>query len=439
LIEGVLFATFAVTCAGYTWTAARIQVSYPAPIGGVLANSQILFWFACIMTYGFLVPNTARRCLAVVSGMVLAAVASMLSSWFSCGISPAGLSGAVPNLILWMGIAVAITVTGAHWSDRLRRQAQEARRLGQYVLRRQLGAGGMGEVYLAEHVLLKRPAAIKLIRPDRAGDPKNLQRFEREVKTTATLTHPNTVQVFDYGHTEDGTFYYVMEYLPGLTLDSLVKDAGPLPPARAVHFLRQLCGALAEAHGAGLVHRDIKPGNVMVCERGGARDVVKLLDFGLVLPHGVGDEKLTQDGAVAGTPAYMSPEQASGRDEPGARSDIYSVGALAYFLLAGRSPFAGRAPVQVLAAHLYETPEPPSRHRPEVPADLEAVVLHCLAKNPLDRFPDAESLDAALAQCEAAGRWTAKEAAAWWLAQTAGESGEASSDQCRATVTHGPA
>src|SRR5262249_40413186 len=159
--------------------------------------------------------------------------------------------------------------------------------------------------------LLRRPCAIKLIRPDRAGEPKHLLRFEREVQTTATLTHPNTVQIFDYGHAEDGTFYYVMEYLPGLTLEQLVKEHGPLPPARAIHFLRQVLGALREAHAIGLIHRDIKPGNVMVCERGGWHDTAKLLDFGLVMPPGQGQvsEKLTQDGAIAGTPAYMSPEQ----------------------------------------------------------------------------------------------------------------------------------
>ena len=186
----------------------------------------------------------------------------------------------------------------------------------------------MGEVYLAEHVLLRRPCALKLIRPERAGDPKNLRRFEREVQATATLTHPNTVQVYDYGHTDDGTFYYVMEYLPGLTLEELVKRHGPLPPARAIHFLRQVCGALEEAHAVGLIHRDIKPGNVIVCERGGVHDVAKLLDFGLVLsPVSEADgEKLTQDGAIAGTPAYMSPEQAGGQDDVDARSDIYSLG-----------------------------------------------------------------------------------------------------------------
>jgi serine/threonine-protein kinase len=279
----------------------------------------------------------------------------------------------------------------------------------------------MGEVYLAEHVLLRRPCAIKLIRPEQAGEARSLLRFEREVRTTATLTHPNTVQIFDYGHAEDGTFYYVMEHLPGLTLDQLVRRHGPLPAARAVHFLRQLCGALREAHAVGLIHRDVKPGNVMVCERGGLHDVAKLLDFGLVRARGAcpDGERLTQEGAVTGTPAYMSPEQAAGQEDLGPASDIYSVGCLAYFLLTGQSPFAGRPPALLLAAHVYEPPAPPRERRPDVPADLQAVVLRCLAKEPAQRFVGAEELETALAGCTSAGRWTEEEAARWWRANGA--------------------
>jgi len=312
-------------------------------------------------------------------------------------------------------------VYGAYRVEILRQKAIEARKLGQYLLKQRLGAGGMGEVHLAEHVLLRRPCAIKLIRPERAGDPTNLLRFEREVQTTATLTHPNTVQIFDYGHADDGTFYYVMEYLAGLTLEQLVRQHGPLPEARAVHFLRQLCGALREAHAVGLIHRDIKPGNVMVCERGGVHDVAKLLDFGLVLPQGVGQdgERLTQEGAIAGTPAYVSPEQAGGRQDLNAPSDIYSVGCLAYFLLTGQPPFAGRPAVRMLAAHMYEPPTPLTSRRPEVTEELQAVVLRCLAKEPGERFASAPDLETALAACPMAGRWTDQAAAAWWRANRA--------------------
>src|SRR5205085_4446481 len=208
------------------------------------------------------------------------------------------------------------------------------------------------------HQLLRRPCAVKLIRPEHAGNVANLERFEREVQIMATLTHWNTVEIYDYGHAEDGTFYYVMEYLPGLSLEQLVLQHGPLPPERVVHLLKQVCGALREAHAIGLIHRDVKPSNILICERGGLHDVAKLLDFGLVLAPGVSADgaDLTQEGSIAGTPAYMSPEQAGGQENLDLRSDVYSLGAVAYFLLTGHPPFAGRSPVKVVAAHLYEAP-----------------------------------------------------------------------------------
>jgi serine/threonine-protein kinase len=359
-----------------------------------------LQWFFILTLYGTFIPNTWQRCAAVVA--VLAAcpvVTFMVQGLWLRPLDPTVFRISLLQIGFFVGLGAVIAVVSCSRIAILHRQAGEARRLGQYVLKEKLGEGGMGEVYLAQHVLLRRPCALKVIRPARAGDPKHLLRFEREVQATATLTHPNTVQVFDYGHTEDGTFYYVMEYLPGSTLEALVQQAGPLPPARAVHFLRQVCGALEEAHARGLTHRDIKPGNVMICERGGVPDVAKLLDFGLVLSpvNEAGGEKLTQDGMVTGTPAYLSPEQADGRDDVDVRSDIYSLGAVAYFLLTGQPPFAGRSVMNTLAAHLYEKPEPFSVRRPDVPADLEAVVLRCLAKEPQARFPDVKSLDRALA------------------------------------------
>jgi serine/threonine-protein kinase len=384
-----------------------------------IANSTALPFVLLIVLYGVFIPNTGRRCALATGLFASAAVIPCAVILLTGNVPPRHASLVLVILTAWLGLAIAVVVYGAYRTEVLRKEALEARRLGQYVLRQQLGSGGMGEVYYAEHLLLRRPAAIKLIRPERAGDPKNLLRFEREVQATATLTHPNTVQVFDHGRAEDGTFYYVMEYLPGLTLEQLVKEHGPLPPARAVHFLRQISAALREAHAVGLIHRDIKPGNVMICERGGVPDVAKLLDFGLVLPlkNDTAGEKLTRDGAIAGTPAFMSPEQAGGQELLDARSDIYSVGALAYFLLTGRPPFAGRSGIKMLAAHLYEKPEAVTRHRPEVPGDLEAVILRCLAKDPADRYPDAENLESALTGCESAGQWTTKQAAAWWHSQ----------------------
>ena len=275
------------------------------------------------------------------------------------------------------------------------------------------------QVYLAEHQLLKRPCAIKLIRPEKAGDPRALARFEREVRATARLSHWNTVEIFDYGHAQDGTFYYVMEFLPGMNLAQIVKSHGPMPAERIVHLLRQTCEGLREAHRAGLIHRDIKPGNIFAAERGGLHDVAKLLDFGLVKPVATEDAlELTTDGAIAGSPLYMSPEQALGDERPDARSDVYSLGAVAYYLATGHAPFEADKPLKVIFAHQHEAVVPPTQHVPDLPADLEQVILRCLEKAPENRFPNAEELAHALADLESADRWGEDEAARWWREQT---------------------
>jgi len=308
--------------------------------------------------------------------------------------------------------ALVVLVLGWNMS---RSKAFEARQLGQYRLIAPLGAGGMGEVYLAEHNMLKRPCAIKLIRSEQAGDPHVLARFEREVRMTARLSHWNTVEIYDYGRTEDGTFFYVMEYLPGLNLEDLLERHGPLPAERVVHLLRQTCQGLREAHAVGLIHRDIKPGNLFAAQRGGLYDVVKLLDFGLVKPVAeIPSARLTQEGAISGTPLFMSPEQARGLGDVDARSDIYSLGAVAYTLLTGRPPFERKSPMEVMIAHARDDVTPPSQLQPDVPADLERVILRCLAKRPQDRFQDTDSLEQALADCAAADQWTQARAARWW-------------------------
>jgi serine/threonine-protein kinase len=385
----------------------------------IMAKAVGLPWAFLMIVYGIFIPNTWRRCAVFVGIMgitpVAISAATSLANNANRGYSQVDY---YVDLGGWMAAAAAVATYGAHRIELLRQEVRAARRLGQYQLKERLGGGGMGEVYLAEHVLLRRPCAVKLIRPERAGQPANLLRFEREVQAMVTLTHPNTVEVLDYGHAEDGTFYYVMEYLPGLSLEQLVSRHGPLPPERAVHFLRQVCGALQEAHAIGLIHRDVKPGNILVCDRGGRRDVTKLLDFGLVQVPGPeqGEQKLTQEGAIAGTPAYMSPEQAGGKAELDGRSDIYSLGAVAYFLLTSRPPFVRPTALQTLAAHIYESPAGLDRPA-DVAADLQAAVLRCLEKDPARRFADAEGLDQALAQCGCAGRWTRERADAWWLEQ----------------------
>lgn len=234
-----------------------------------------------------------------------------------------------------------------------------------------------------------------------ANDPNCLRRFEREVQATATLSNWHTVEIYDYGLATDGTFYYVMEYLPGLNLAQLVRQNGPLPVARVIHLLCQVCSALRKAHAAGLIHRDIKPGNIITGERGGLPDVAKLLDFGLVRGKGIGPDELslTQEGMIAGTPAYMSPEQAAGNEQIDSRTDIYSLGAVAYFLLTGRPPFVRETAMRVIAAHLCEPVTSPDRLRPDLPANLQAVILKCLEKDPAFRFPTADSLSEAPSQC----------------------------------------
>ena len=297
----------------------------------------------------------------------------------------------------------------------LRAEIQKARQLGQYTLEEKLGEGGMGSVYRARHAMLRRPTAIKLVPPEKASAAA-LARFEREVQLTASLSHPNTVSVFDYGHTPDGIFYYAMEYLEGTDLDALVRAHGPQPPARVAHVLRQVASALVEAHGIGLIHRDIKPENVILCERGGIPDVAKVVDFGLVRDlEPASGARLTQANVIHGTPLYLSPEAIRAPDAVDARSDVYGLGAVGYYLLTGTHVFGGATTVEVCSHHLHTRPEPPSERlgRP-VPAGLERLVLACLEKDPALRPGSALELRDALGALDDVGHWGEKEAREWW-------------------------
>ncbi len=380
-------------------------------------------WLVLMFTYALFIPNSMRRA-ALVLGIMAAVPLGLLLLLDMTAPEAAALISLdhVVRLGLLVGCAAIAGVLGVDTIGTLRREVFEAKQVGQYRLRKRLGAGGMGEVYLAEHQLLKRPCVVKLIRPDKAGDPRVLARFQREVQATAQLSHWNTVEIFDYGITDDGTFYYVMEYLPGMSLGELVARYGPMPPERVIYLLRQACDALREAHAAGLVHRDIKPANIFAAQRGGVYDVVKLLDFGLVKPLAdKGSIELSIEGAITGSPLYMSPEQALGDADVDPRSDIYSLGAVGYYLLTGRPPFEGDQPIKIILAHAHEEVTPPSRYRPEIPADLEQVILRALAKRPEDRYPDVDALAEALGQCESAGRWSREAAAQWWQSVARGE------------------
>jgi serine/threonine-protein kinase len=354
-----------------------------------------------VFTRSIFIPCSARRTLAMstVTAVPLAVTLFVTPMLYSVW------------MLMWLLAAISVATAGSAVIYGLRREVRQARQLGQYTLEEQLGEGGMGVVYRARHAMLVRPTAVKLLRPERIGEA-SLQRFEREVQLTAGLSHPNTISVFDYGRTADGVFYYAMEYLDGLNLDEIVAGDGPQPPARVVHVVRQILGALGEAHGIGLVHRDVKPGNVIVCERGGIPDIAKVLDFGLVKESrgepGAGDDTL------AGTPHFLAPETIRDGDA-GPRSDLYAVGAVAYYLLCGRHVFEGKSVAEICGHHLHTKPTPPSqRFGQPLPASLEAWVLGCLEKDPDQRPRSASDAAARLDACALDGAWTVPAARAWW-------------------------
>ena len=298
---------------------------------------------------------------------------------------------------------------------RLRRTVSEVQQLGQYSVGEKIGEGGMGAVYRASHAMLHRDAAIKILQSGDASGER-AARFEREVQLTSSLRHPNTIEIYDYGRSPDGTFYYVMEYLNGLSLRQIVQESGPLPPERIIHVLQQTCGSLAEAHEAGLIHRDVTPGNIMLCELGGLYDVVKVLDFGLVKDVGsTTGPQLTQVGQIAGTPHYMAPETLINPDKVDARIDLYALGGVGYYMATGNTVFSGETSGEVLNKHLNEQPAQPSKRiQGSFPEDLEKVLMQCLAKSPDDRPASAAALLEMLGDLEDAQGWDFRKAREWW-------------------------
>jgi serine/threonine-protein kinase len=384
-------------------------------------------WIAIlILTAAMIMPATPRR--------------TLIGSLIAASMGPAGMAGLalfdstvpplstvivlyLPNFI-W---AIVATLPSAMF-QRMGRQLREARELGSYELIAQLGAGGMGTVWRARHRLLAREAAVKLVRPEALGDTESaaqaqLRRFEREAQATALLQSQHSIRLFDFGTTEDGSFYYVMELLNGRDLESLIKEFGPLPPERAIYLLRQLCHSLAEAHARGMVHRDVKPANIFVCRMGLEFDFVKVLDFGLVQTRrhdastAVTETFITAQQLI-GTPAYMAPEMILGRDDVDRRADVYAIGCVAFYLLTGTRVFQDGNQMQVLVDHVHAEPVPPSSRlgRP-LPRDVDALVLDCLRKNPDDRPTDAGELLARIASCHLAGQWSSTHARTWWQAR----------------------
>ncbi|MEQ1826905.1 MAG: serine/threonine-protein kinase [Pirellula sp.] len=399
------------------------MVSYSVLVAGAkhgYVATTAPMWMTLVFTYALFVPNTWRRAAVVISVMTATPIALLFFvKWTTGGLDvlitePSYLKQGVIDNILVLLLSAVIAIWGVHMVNSLRREAFEARQLGQYQLRRRLGSGGMGEVYLAEHLMLKRRCAVKVIRPDRAGDASTLARFEREVRATAQLTHWNSVEIFDYGRATDGTFYYVMEYLPGMNLEELVRMHGAMQPDRVVHLLTQVCQALREAHAMGLIHRDIKPANIFSAQRGGVFDVVKLLDFGLVMPLSIPDDaRITQMGMISGTPHYMAPEQALG-ESADERSDIYSLGVVAWFLVTGRELFTESNLLKVVLAHAHQVPPAPSQINSSVPPELDAIILSCLEKDPRNRPQSVSELHRMLSGVPQSTGWSDSQAAQWW-------------------------
>ena len=374
-------------------------------------NSSIAVW---IVLFALTVPASFGKAL-------LAAVSTALMG--PMGLAAQILMGNVPmpDAARWLVMfstpllmAVGATLL-ARQIYHLGAQVEEARQMGSYQLVEQLGSGGMGEVWLARHRMLARQAAIKLIRAGTLANPAATRRFEREAAATASLHSPHTVALYDYGVTDDGRFYYVMELLTGLDLETFVKRHGPVPAERAIYILEQICDSLAEAHYRGLTHRDIKPRNILLCRLGVTCDFVKVLDFGLVKIDAGEGTQLTGEGQAAGTPAFMAPEVALGKSEVDGRADLYGLGCVAYWLVTGDLVFPASSSAAMIVAHVQESPVPPSeRTDNEVPEGLERLILDCLRKDAGDRPQTAREVAHRLRECSTERSWTAQKAEEWW-------------------------
>ena len=408
---------------------ASTTLAYDFPPAGY---SNLLYTCFMCMVRASVVPSSARRTLvaSVIEFVPMLAAAVWLALNHYQDPKLPGDAFVIGGVFAAAVVTTLSTISSRTVYD-LRQKVSRAKQLGQYTLDRKIGEGGMGTVYRARHALLARPTAIKLLQPDKAGTA--LDRFEREVQHMSQLSHPNTVAVFDYGHTPEGQFYYAMEYLPGIDLQHLVQRYGPQPAQRVIHILAQVCGALHEAHGKGLIHRDIKPGNIILCERGGALDVAKVVDFGLVSEVTSSPEVSSQ--TILGTLAYLAPEAITDPARLGPAADLYALGAVGYFLLTGKLVFDGK-PHELLSHHVRSEPLPPSRLTATIPAELEQVILACLAKQPNDRPSSAAVLQTRLRAIPDPDDWSDTDAAKWWETRHGQvEAEDAVSDAQTITVT----
>jgi eukaryotic-like serine/threonine-protein kinase len=372
------------------------------------------------LAFPLIVPSTrGKAILATLAASAMDPIGLMVQ--VAAGVpAPHGAAAWIMFVPTALAATVAIVVSGIVYQ--LNVQAEKGHEMGSYHLEELLGSGGMGEVWKASHRLLARSAAIKLIRPDSSGSDgrESIKRFEREVQAAAGLQSPHTVNIYDFGTTEDGTFYYVMELLEGFDLETLVEKFGALPPERAVSILIQACQSLAEAHQGGLIHRDVKPANIYLCRYGLEWDFVKLLDFGLVKNTATAgqERQLTMAGVIAGTPGYMAPEIGLGATDIDWRADIYALGAVGYWLVTGGTVFDGKRPaMQIILDHVQKTPVPPSRRTANrIPPALDEVLLACLQKDPNNRPQTMQDLAQTLHGVPLEEEWTEERARRWWLA-----------------------
>ena len=389
------------------WTGMTFSASAEATAGyfSLLAYSNTL-----TLREG-LVVSRCMRTLGVTAACGVVILSGGLYFHISRGMPATELTAVGILYAIWSLTTMVVTTVVSAVIFGLRREAERTRQLGQYHLEEKTGEGGMGRVYRARHAFLRRPTAVKLLSAGAVSEQQRT-RFEREAQTTSRLSHPNTISVYDFGITPLGEFYYAMEYVDGPNLQQLVEWFGPMEAARAIHIAAAVAGALGEAHVVGLIHRDVKPANVLLVNTPGTFDRPKLCDFGLVRDLSDAAAGQTQEASLTGTPQYIAPESIQNQ-RPDAYSDIYSLGAVAYFLVCGRPVFTGQSMMEVCSKHLHEKPTPPSDYVP-VPRDLEALILACLEKSPKSRPADAAQLQLRLLKCDTADLWSQSRASGWW-------------------------